>query len=70
MAQTLKYRGIRRNSMKKKPTLDGYIDTERGFTLLRCSKCREFYSKGKPHVCGEKNSYRLTSKLLKEDKPE
>lgn len=56
--------------MKKKPTLDGYIDTERGFTLLRCSKCREFYSKGKPHVCGEKNSYRLTSKLLKEDKPE
>lgn len=56
--------------MKKKPKLENFIESERGFTLLRCPECREFYSKGKPHVCGEKNSYSLSTKLLKEEKPE
>lgn len=54
--------------MKKKQKIETYIQNERGFTLIRCSRCGEFYDKhGKRHLCGEENSMRLYGKIIQED---
>ena len=53
---------------KRKPKIDTFIQNERGFTLIRCERCGEFYNKhGKRHLCGEENSIKLSGKIIQED---
>lgn len=54
--------------MKKAQSKIGkYIQDERQFTLIKCRRCREFYKKGRPHICHEENSMKLSSSLIGED---
>lgn len=54
--------------MKHNPKANNYIQNERGFTLIRCTRCGDFYDKhGVRHVCKEKNSMTFGGKLIEDD---
>lgn len=59
---------MRTDTKQKKPgKIGNYIQNERQFTLLRCSRCGEFYDKYKKHACREHNSFEFRGGLITEE---